>query len=436
MYHPLCARFCTSIVAMDEEVDEDSNSDKSEQLQRSPRIREYPVGSQGPFVVYFRKISTPLKVLLISAELYSKFSSIKEVKKINEFKVRVILSKREEANAVVRMQRFDGVYRTYIPCADVEIDGVIYDEALTPNEVMSQGEGRFRNRAIPSVSILDCERLSMLGADKTSRIPSNALRITFAGTMIPDFACISKVLIPVRIYTPKVMLCARCNMFGHTEKFCTNKIKCIKCGDNHESSKCTINENTCILCKGVHDSVTTCKAYQDAKKQVRNKVMARSKATRVDLLKMTNDPIPTANPFALLDNELESVVVNDLEGVAHCSYNPPKKRKANSGTVSSTPISVKKSERSFPILASEQFPPLPHTKDVPGFKKVEHTETVDDYLVKTLKSLCNLFGINSSLCKVIESVAPILSKLWEMLKSLLPLLSPLVDLFRSVNGQE
>ncbi|EAT41937.1 AAEL006475-PA [Aedes aegypti] len=175
---------------------EDDGTEKSEPQSRSPRIREYPVGAKGPFIVYFRKIAIPLKVLLISSELYSKFTSIKELKKINEFKVRVVLSKREEANEIVKMDRFEGVYRVYIPCEDVEVDGVIYDEVLTPEEVMQLGEGRFRNRALPSVPVLDCERLTMMNADKSNRVHSNALRITFAGTMIPDFVNVSNVFIP------------------------------------------------------------------------------------------------------------------------------------------------------------------------------------------------------------------------------------------------
>lgn len=417
---------------MDGDGEEDGSTNESDPQPRSPRIRQYPIGAKGPFVVNFRKLSVPLKVLLISAELYSKFTSIKEVKKVNDFKVRVILSKREEANEVVKMKRFEGVYRMYIPCEDVEVDGVIYDETLTPEVVMQHGEGGFDNRALPSVPVVDCERLTTLSSDKSSRVDSSALRITFAGTMIPDFINVSKAIIPVRVYTPKVMLCSRCNTFGHTEKFCSNKGKCIKCGQDHESAKCPTNSNTCILCKGSHDLLTTCKAYQEVRKQAKNKLVARSRANRAELLNAVHAPIPTSNMFSPLGNESAAdSTENDLQNQAHCSYRPPqRKRKTNSGFKSP---SVDQ-QGSF-ASSLKHFPTLRPTKDVPGFRRVEQTEVAADPVSEILKSLCRLFGANPTWCGLVESVAPVLSKIWEALKTLLPLLSPLIELFGCKNGE-
>jgi len=49
--------------------------------------------------------------------------------------------------------------------------------------------------------------------------------------------------------------CFRCQLFGHNEKFCTSKFRCVKCGESHDSRSCTKpkeSKPTCANCKGEH----------------------------------------------------------------------------------------------------------------------------------------------------------------------------------------
>lgn len=144
--------------------------------------------------------------------------------------MRIVFGSRDESNSLLESQLFSGSYRVYAPCDFCEISGVIYDESLECDDIKNHGNGIFKNKSIPPVKILDCQRLSkLLLNDKGGQyIHSNCIKITFAGSVLPDFVQVDGVIFHVRLYFPKLMHCERCLLFGHTIKFCSNKPKCSK----------------------------------------------------------------------------------------------------------------------------------------------------------------------------------------------------------------
>jgi len=49
--------------------------------------------------------------------------------------------------------------------------------------------------------------------------------------------------------------CTHCQRYGHTQKYCNNLPRCVKCSNNHLSKSCTKPTNTpakCALCAGAH----------------------------------------------------------------------------------------------------------------------------------------------------------------------------------------
>lgn len=156
------------------------------------------------------------------------YKSVKEIKKISLDKLRVIFGSRDDANSLLESKLFCNSYRVYAPCDSCEINGIIYDEDLDCNDIVNFGSGKFKNKAIPPVKIFDCMRLSKLtfSDKKSSYMHSNCIKITFEGSVLPDYVDIDNVIFQVRLYYPKIMHYDRCLLFGYTSQFCSNKLKC------------------------------------------------------------------------------------------------------------------------------------------------------------------------------------------------------------------
>lgn len=130
----------------DEGGEEGSKNDQiigTSSVNKPFRVKLYPPSFAGPFVVYFRKKQNPINVLLISSEIYKKYKSVKEIKKISLDKLRVVFGSRDEANALLESKLFCNSYRVYAPCDSCEINGIIYDEFLDCDDVINHGSGFF-----------------------------------------------------------------------------------------------------------------------------------------------------------------------------------------------------------------------------------------------------------------------------------------------------
>lgn len=67
------------------------------------------------------------------------------MKSISLSKVRATFSNRDDANPVVADASLTASYRVYVPCEQVEITGVAYDEVFDLETVVQVGFGQFKN---------------------------------------------------------------------------------------------------------------------------------------------------------------------------------------------------------------------------------------------------------------------------------------------------
>lgn len=410
--------------------------------QKKPsRVKVYPKNAKGPFEVFFRRLDKPLNALHISDLLHRSYRSIKEVKSIFLSKVRAIFSSREDANAVVADATLTALYRVYVPCERVEISGVVYDELLDLQTASKVGFGQFKNANLPKVELLECERMANTSSkdDKIELSPSNAIRVTFAGTVLPNYLNVNRLLLPIRLFTPKVMKCDRCQSFGHTSKFCANKFRCAKCGLFHESASCSSKSESCVHCEGRHTSPKECPKFLERKEVLRRQTINRSKQSYAELVKSFVTTTDSENQFLILDEGNQD---NDCDDQAHCSYKPPAKRKkpppiktsfptATSSDTSKTPN--KKSQMQIPDPHKE-WPNLPKTHDVPGFRKINDSENEEssfrNSLIKVVHFICKVFDFDQRWIDLIESIIPSLTPILKPLCDKLPLLK----FFLSFNG--
>ena len=57
----------------------------------------------------------------------------------------------------------------------------------------------------------------------------------------------------VQMYIPNPLRCFNCQKFGHSKKFCKNRLACWKCGgEGHDGNECTLETTRCLNCKGDH----------------------------------------------------------------------------------------------------------------------------------------------------------------------------------------
>lgn len=314
------------------ETDGDSPNSKEEDLSAIPaatskpvRVKIFPSTFLGPYVVYFRKKERPINVLLISAEVYKRYKSVKEIKKVSLDKLRVVFGSRGDANALLESNLFQNSYRVYAPCDSCEINGVIYDETLCCDDIINFGLGIFKNKSISPVKILDCSRLSKLifKGNESKYIHSDCIKITFAGSVLPDILSVNNVTFDVRLYFPKLMHCTRCLLFGHTSEYCSNKPKCSKCGQPHCSSECSKHSDECIYCQKQHNSLKDCSVYKANQKKYNQQIKINHQLSYSEILKASGD-FSSANIYETLsdaDNDDSNQDSNQF------IYKPPIKRK-------------------------------------------------------------------------------------------------------------
>ncbi|XP_055613178.1 uncharacterized protein LOC129759690, partial [Uranotaenia lowii] len=253
------------------------------------RSKCYPETAKGPFEVFIRQKDKPINVLLVSAEIHKRFRTVKEIRKISLGKVRIIFTSREEANEVVKNELLCSLYRVYVPSERVEIHGVIYQPDVDLRYLVEEGLGTFKDPRVPNVSVLECHQLveSQILGDKKSFVPSSAIRVTFVGNVLPDYFMIDHVLIPVRLFSPKPMLCDKCKKFGHTHHVCANKVCCGKCGQFHKESECSVIEAVCIQCKGTHPNLSKldCPVYQQRALLAKKRAFQKSKLSYAEMVR-------------------------------------------------------------------------------------------------------------------------------------------------------
>lgn len=83
----------------------------------------------------------------------------------------------------------------------------------------------------------------------------NTLRVTFEGKILPNLIKYSNCILPVKVFTSKILFCSNCLKYNHSEKYCCNKAKCAKCGAAHNTSTCDTqltDQYKCMYCSDNH----------------------------------------------------------------------------------------------------------------------------------------------------------------------------------------
>uniref|UniRef100_A0A1B0DIS4 Pre-C2HC domain-containing protein n=1 Tax=Phlebotomus papatasi TaxID=29031 RepID=A0A1B0DIS4_PHLPP len=232
------------------------------------RVRLYPPNFRGPYTVYIRALEgKSINRLTIWNMLVKKFKTTVEVKKMFTDKVRVVFSDIKEANSCVQDKDFSA-FRVYIQANIVEIDGVVIMDLDENEKMLEKGVGKLEKCLETDIKILEVFRMKRKSIresvvstlmesgsqthveSKIEWVPAKAVRVTFQGSILPDYIKVFGVVVQVLAFNPKVMFCEKCLRYGHTKAFCNNKRRCLKCGLIHDlSAVCDVPQFSCPNCK-------------------------------------------------------------------------------------------------------------------------------------------------------------------------------------------
>lgn len=232
------------------------------------RVRLYPSNFRGPYTVYFRaQEGKSINRLTIWNILVKKFRTVVEVKKMFSDKVKVVFSDLKDANSCVKDEDFSA-FRVYIQANTVEVDGVVIMDLDENEKMLETGVGKVEGAPETDIKILEVYRMKKKSVrdsvvstmrengsqthieKKIEWVPAKAVRVTFEGSILPDFIKVFGVVVQVLAFNPKVMFCEKCLRYGHTKAFCNNKCRCQKCGFVHDlNTVCEVSLFSCPNCK-------------------------------------------------------------------------------------------------------------------------------------------------------------------------------------------
>jgi hypothetical protein len=274
-------------------------------VQNAPiRIRSYPTDHKGPYIVFIKERGAALAHITISKRINETFKgSVKSLVRVAKSKIRVELVSARVANEVLKAQ-FLGIYLTYIPAESVEVDGVVnLETGYDLKDLVANGTGKFTNPRVPPTKVVHAFRFrrvkSDVGATKEFE-DTEAVRVTFSGTALPRWLLIHGLLIPVRLFSPKLMTCVKCLGDHHTAKHCTTGQRCLKCNKNHLTTECTDTTPWCSHCRKnvVHDTKEDCEAFFVRTQKLMNSVRKSSRKSYAEAVRMAD-----TNLFSILQNE-------------------------------------------------------------------------------------------------------------------------------------
>lgn len=415
------------------------------------RHKAYPDDSKGPWVVFFRPKQKPLNINQIEKDLFKRYSSVTDILKVRPDKLRVTVGNRRQANEIVACELFTLEYRVYIPCRDVEIEGVVTEASMTRDDFIQNGVGVFKNPTLPEVKILDCIRMhssSLVGTKKTYTL-SDSFRMTFSGSALPDYVKVGRVRIPVRLFVPKVMHCTKCKQLGHTADFCGNKPRCDLCGEKHTEGPCHTPPK-CVYCSGTPHALSDCPKYKQQGEKLKRSLKARSQRSFAEILKTFN-PLPRiipsndSNSFNLLPLDEDDSDTEAGEGSHFVFKGSSRKRARNvqqqpkkAARVDSQATLEKSRGRgnapkgpppgfkSFDF--NKDFPRLPGSSKTPDVPVLEPEQSGAMFTLSGIvDSILDVFNISDPLRNIISMMLPILKTLLKQLASKWPLLASFVS---------
>lgn len=403
----------------DEEMDDE---------RQTNRIRQYPVGHKGPYIVNIRAVNKPLESKNIQKYVFQKYKHVREIIHMNEHKIKVVFeesvgknpasenassssqtsslltikgdqiisgikSALDEANDLPKSSVWNKKFRVYIAAKHVEVQGVISwpkNEEIT--DFVQFGEGKFNNPLIKSVKVIDAIRLKKKSGEASNETleDTGVVIVTFEGVLLPNKINVEGLLIPVRQFRSKQMYCAKCKRYNHTDKMCNNKqveaptdVKCVHCKSNEHDS----GDSKCPKRKFLEKKTIL------TEKKMRKKTIAEMLKELDPEATMQNDSNVEAFPLLPGVSRKRAAAQRDAEKLKYSDVlkSPERKKKAPSDSSDTPPgfINPNRIENSETASVADFVKSIIEGMDFPPFVKNLIIKFVTPFIQKLVEKFTN-----------------------------------------------
>lgn len=229
-------------------------------------------------------------------------SGVLHLRSINKYKVGMTFDLPNNANMFLKNKKLlDQLkLKASIPAADTEVTGVLTSVPVDmANKEIYSLIGSSKN-------VIQVRRFMrrVKGFGGVEFVPTQAVAVTFASTILPPYIYLDSWRHEVRKYIPPVKQCLKCLRYGHIAKFCRNTEVCSICTLNHNFKNCQVDpkDAKCANCKGDHIAISSSCPLKKQKIE-ENKIKSRS-ATYSDLFNINAFPALTAKNIDIQINNL------------------------------------------------------------------------------------------------------------------------------------
>lgn len=332
------------------------NSEDRTNSKTNSRLRYYPESVAGPYTVYICKLkpADKMDIIKVNNYLHEHYKSVVSIKPINHMKLRIEFKNLQEANNATRDSNLNSAFNVYIPAIRVECYGtIVYTADSSAESILEFGVGKFKDPRLNTIKILEVHRNEYKN-DDNKWVHKNSVRLTFEGTLVPDYVALDNLLIRVKLYVPSVMSCANCLKYGHTVKFCNRKTRCAKCYKNHDTSGCEmLTQPKCHDCELDHiTGDKSCRKRRDIQ-AIKKQMYINSSQRSYELLSQTLQDEDLSTPGVATNEDFIPDLSNPFKKQRTHKKGISNKRKCGDNNSQETPI-PSCSSKSYSHVASSQ----------------------------------------------------------------------------------
>lgn len=229
-------------------------------------------------------------------------SGVMHLRTINKYKVGITFDLPNNANMFLQNKKLleQLSLKASIPAGDTEVTGVL---TSVPVEMSNK---EIFSLIGSSKNVIQVRRfMRRVRSDAgVGFVPTQAVAVTFASTILPQYIYLDSWRHEVSKYIPPVKQCLRCLRYGHIAKFCRNAEVCSICTSNHNFKSCQVDSKDakCANCKGNHIAISSSCPIKKQKLE-ENKIKSRS-ATYSDLFDVNAFPALAARTLDVQINNL------------------------------------------------------------------------------------------------------------------------------------
>lgn len=167
----------------------------------SKRIREYPAGHPGPYIVHIKSHDQKINHFQVSTYLCQTIKGIETLKTVTPYLYEVKCYSLAIANNLTNDRNLIQ-YDVFVPVNQLEAQGIVYFPSNNNQNMLFRCSG-FHVASGNQSKILSVYRLNYKRYDEASKLsrfaPSSLVKVNFKGTKLPNYVIINDIR---TVYTP------------------------------------------------------------------------------------------------------------------------------------------------------------------------------------------------------------------------------------------